>query len=96
MNNIMAIAEMLSEEIQQELTAKYTLTEIERVTRRLVQEIGQQAVAFVVNVQEKPQPEPVVSCPRCDRAIPYVRQRKAQLRTIFWALVGRAGLLSLS
>ena len=70
MNNIMAIAEMLSEEIQQELTAEYTLTDIEQVTRRLVQELGRQAVAVVVNAQEKPYPEPAVSCPQCERHIP--------------------------
>jgi hypothetical protein len=86
MDNITAIAQMLSEEIQQELTTEYTLTDIERVTRRLVKEIGRQAVSAVVNAQEKPYPEPEVSCPRCSRAIPYVRQRSTHLRTLFGGL----------
>jgi hypothetical protein len=86
MDNITAIAQMLSEEIQQELTTEYTLTDIERVTRRLVQEIGRKAIKAVVSTQEKPYPEPEVSCPQCGQTIPYVRQRTAQLRTLFGGL----------
>jgi hypothetical protein len=82
-DNITAIAEMLSQEIQRELSTGYTLSDIERVTRRLVQEIGRQAIATVVNDQEGPYPEKEVSCPRCGQAIPYVRRRTAQLRTLF-------------
>jgi hypothetical protein len=82
-DNITTIARMLSSEIQQELTEGYTLSDIEKTTRRLVQEIGRQAISTVVNSEEKPYPEPEISCPNCDQAIPYVRQRKAQLRTLF-------------
>jgi hypothetical protein len=83
MKNITTIAEMLSKEIQQELTTEYTLTEIEKVTRRLVQEIGRQAITIVVNSEEKPYPEQEISCPGCGQAIPYVRRRPARLRTLF-------------
>ena len=48
MDNITAIAQMLSEEIQQELTTGYTLTDIEQTTCHLVQEIGRQAIVTVV------------------------------------------------
>ena len=83
MDNITAIAQMLSEEIQQELTAGYSLTDIEQTARRLVQEIGRQAIARVVNSEEKPYPEPEVPCTGCGNAMPYVRRRSAQLRTLF-------------
>jgi hypothetical protein len=86
MDNITAIAQMLSKEIQQELTEDYTLTEIEQVTRRLVQEIGRRAIRDVVNAQEKPYPAPEAACPQCGQTIPYVRQRKAHLRTLFGGL----------
>ena len=83
MDHITTIAEMLSKEIQQELATEYTLSDVEKVTRRLVQEIGQQAIAVVVNSEEKPHPAPEISCPSCDQAIAYVRRRPAQLRTLF-------------
>jgi hypothetical protein len=83
MKNITTIAEMLSREIQQELATEYTLSDIEKVTRRLVQEIGRQAIATVVNAEEKPYPEPEINCPKCGQASPYVRRRTAQLRTLF-------------
>jgi hypothetical protein len=83
MKNITTIAEMLSKEIQQELATEYTLTDIEKVTRRLVQEIGRQAIAAVVNAEEKPYPEPEINCPKCGQASPYVRRRTVQLRTLF-------------
>jgi len=86
MNVITAIAQMLSEKIQQELTSEYTLTDIEQFTHRLVMEIGRQAIEVVVNNQEKPYPEPEVPCPQCDQTIPYVRQRPAQMRTLFGRL----------
>jgi hypothetical protein len=83
MENITIIAHMLSEEIQQELITGYTLTDIEQATRRLVQEIGRQAIAMVVNSEEQPYPEREVSCFGCSQAIPYVRWQPAQLRTLF-------------
>jgi hypothetical protein len=83
MDNITKIAEMLSEQIQQELATEYTLSEVEKTTRRLVQEIGRQAIAVVVNSEEKPHPAPEVFCPGCGQAIAYVRRRPAQLRTLF-------------
>ena len=83
MDNITTIAEMLSKEIQQELTDGHTLTDIEQATRRLVQEVGRQAIAIVVNSEEQPYPAGEVPCSGCDGMMPYVRRRSAQLRTLF-------------
>lgn len=83
MDNITPIAKMLSEEIEQELTDEHTLTDIEQVTRRLLKEIGRQAVVMVVNSKEQPYPEPEVPCTKCGQRMPYVRRRPAQLRTLF-------------
>lgn len=82
MESITIIAQKLSEEIQHELSTEYTLTDIEQVTRRLVQEIGRQAIAMVVNAEESRYPETVL-CPPCEKEMPYVRRRTAQLRTLF-------------
>jgi hypothetical protein len=82
MESITIIAQKLSEEIQHELRTEYTLTDIEQVTRRLVQEIGRQAIAMVVNAEESRYPETVL-CPPCKKEMPYVRRRTAQLRTLF-------------
>ena len=83
MDNITKIADMLSEQIQQELATEYTLSDVEKTTRRLIQEIGRQAIAVVVNSEEQQYPKPEVSCPGCGQASPYVRRRPAQLRTLF-------------
>ena len=83
MDNITTIAEMLAEEMAQELAEEYTLTDIEQVTRRLMQEIGRQAIAMVVNLEGQPYPELEVPCIDCGQPMPYVRRRSAQLRTLF-------------
>jgi len=82
-DHITTIAEMLSEEIEQELADEHSLTDIEQVARRLLQETGRQAIAMVVNSKEQPYPEPEVPCARCGQGMPYVRRRSAQLRTRF-------------
>lgn len=86
MDNITTIAEMLSEEIQQELTSGYTLTDIEKTARRLIQEIGRQAIARVVGSEEQAYPEPEISCTECGGTMPYVRRRSAQLRTLLGSM----------
>ncbi|MEN8131932.1 MAG: ISKra4 family transposase [Pseudomonadota bacterium] len=86
MNNITKISEALAEQIQQELSTEYTLSDVEKVTRLLVQEIGRQAIALVVDAEEKPHPEPEISCPSCGQVIPYVRRRSARLRTLFGSM----------
>lgn len=86
MDNITKIAEMLSEQIKQELATEYSLSDVEIATRLLVQEIGRRAIAMVVNSEEKLHPAPEVSCPDCGQEIPRVRRRSAQLRTIFGCL----------
>jgi hypothetical protein len=80
--NITIIAQMLSIEIQHELSTEYRLTDIEQVTRRLVQEIGRQAIAMVVNAEESGYPETVL-CQQCEEEMPYIRRRTVQLRTLF-------------
>ena len=86
MDNITTIAEMLSEEIQQELTSGYTLTDIEKTARRLIQEIGRQAIARVVNSEEQAYAEPEIACTECGGTMPYVRRRPAQLRTLLGSM----------
>ena len=86
MNNITTIAEMLSEQIQQELTTEYTLSDVEKTARVLVQEIGRQAIALVVEAEEKSHAAPEVCCPDCSQVIPYVRRRSARLRTLFGSM----------
>ena len=83
MDNITTMAEMLSEQIQQELATEYTLSDIEKTTRRLVQEIGRQAIGVVVEAEEKSHPVLEISCPGCGQAIPYVRRRPARLISLF-------------
>jgi hypothetical protein len=83
MDNITKMAEMLSAQVEEELAAEYTLSDIEKVTRRLVQEVGRRAIAMTVESVEKPHPEPEAQCPTCGQTIPYVRRRSAQLRTLF-------------
>lgn len=85
-NNITAIVEMLSKEVEQELGEEITLTEIERVTRRMVQELGRQTVTAVVNGQEEQYPEAEITCPKCRHTMWYVRRRRAKLRTIFGSM----------
>lgn len=83
MDNITKMAEMLNAQIEQELATEYTLSDIEKVTRRLVQEVGRRAIAMTVESVEKPHPEPEAHCASCGQSMPYVRRRPAQLRTLF-------------
>ena len=82
MDNITTITEMLSEQIQEELATDYTMSDLEQVTRRLVQEIGRQAIAQVVNAEENRYPESVL-CQGCESDMLYISRRSAQLRTLF-------------
>lgn len=83
MDNITAIAQMLSSEIEQGLSPNHTLSDIERTTRQMLQEIGRRAVAQVVEAEEKRYPAPAARCGSCGEAVPYVRRRRIQLRTLF-------------
>jgi hypothetical protein len=51
-----------------------------------VQEIGRQALALVVDAEEKPHPARDVFCPSCGKVISYVRRRPARLRTLFGSM----------
>ena len=86
MDNITTIAQMLSAHVQQALTVGYSLADIEQVTRQLVQEVGRQTVAAVVNAEEGRYPETELVCPHCGSMMTYVRRRTAQLRTLFGGL----------
>ena len=86
MDNITTIAQMLSTHVQQALTSDYSLADIEQVTRRLIQEVGRQTVAAVVNAEEGRYLEPTLPCPGCGSTMSYIRQRTAQLRTLLGRL----------
>jgi hypothetical protein len=62
MNNIMAIAEMLSDQIQQELKVGHTLSDVEKTARTLLGEIGRQTIALVVKAEEAAQLAPEAPC----------------------------------
>lgn len=95
MNNITAIVEMLSKEVEQELGEEITLTEIERVTRRMVQELGRQTVTAVVNGQEEQYPEAEITCPKCRHRIGVRATAAGEVANDIWEYVGKAGLLSM-
>lgn len=86
MNHITKIAEMLSEQLQHELSTEYTLSDVEKVTRRLLLEVGRQAVAFRLQAEEKRQREADVGCPDCGQKMPYVRRRATRLRTLYGSM----------
>jgi ribosomal protein L34E len=82
MDNITSMADMLAEQIQQELTGEYTLSDLEQVTRSNLQELGRRAITKVINAEEKRYPE-TTTCPCCKKEMAYVRRRPTQLRTLF-------------
>lgn len=59
------------------------MTDIERATRRSLQELGRLAVALQVQTRAAPYPEPAAPCPHCDETAEYVRRRSVKLRTLF-------------
>ena len=86
MDNIMAIAQMLSEELAQELQAEAKMSAVERKVRRLLQEIGRQAVTTYIQAQEAAYPASETACPHCEQQAKYVRRRPTQLWTMFGRL----------
>ena len=86
MDNITTIAQMLSTHVQQALASDYSLADIEQETRRLLQEVGRQTVAAVVNDAQARYPERELPCPGCGAMMPYIRQRTTQLRTLLGCL----------
>jgi len=83
MDHITKITEMLSKQVAQELSTGYTLSDMEKVTRRLLKEMGRQTLAKAVEAEEKRRMAPEVSCPGCGEGIPYVRRRATRLWTLF-------------
>lgn len=81
-DHITAIAQMLSLHVQQALPTDYSMMDIEQVARRLMQELGRQTVAAVIQAEEGRYPEPDWPCPQCESRMSYIRQRTAQLRTL--------------
>ena len=78
MDNITTIAQMLSTHVQQALAPDHSLADIEQETRRLMQEVGRQTVAAVVNGQEGRYPERELPCPHCGSRMTYNRQQQRQ------------------
>lgn len=86
MDNITTIAQMLSTHVREALATDHSLADIEQVTRRLLQEVGRQTVAAVVNSEEARYPERELRCAECGFMMTYIRQRTAQLRTLLGRL----------
>ena len=82
MDNITTIAQMLSTHVREALASDHSLADIEQVTRRLLQEVGRQTVAAVVNSEETRYPEPELLCGHCGCTMSYIRRRTAHLRTL--------------
>lgn len=84
MNNNTGLAEMVAKAVKAKLEEEATpidLSEIERTTRQLLQEIGGQAVKMAVALSQPKYVEPTVLC-GCGNEAKYVRRRKARLYTI--------------
>ncbi len=83
MNNLTAISEKLAEEIEKQMVENQvtiSLSEIERTSRKLLQEIGRQAIAKVTQEQETAYPEQVI-CKKGHK-MRYQRMRSATLHTV--------------
>ena len=75
MDNITAIAQMLSEELARALPGAAKMSAVERKVRYLLQEIGRQAVTTYLQAQETAYPAPATACPHCEQQASYVRRR---------------------
>ena len=92
MNNITKMAEMMVELIKTELDQKetITLTDIEKTTRAVMQEVGRQAVAAAVESMNPIYPEGTSRCD-CGNEATYIRQRPTQLHTLFGKMEVKRG-----
>ncbi len=86
MGNITTIAQMLSTHVREALASDHNLADIEPETRRLMQAVGRQTVAAVVNGEAGRYPEPELPCPHCGPMTTYARQRTAHPRTLLGCL----------
>lgn len=91
MDNLNAISEKVAVAIMEHMTAEgttLTLSEIEKTSRTLLQEIGQQAISQVIQATETVYPESV----QCQKGheMTYQRMRSARLHTVHgWCKVKR-------
>ena len=81
MNNITEIAEMVTEAIKAD-EGIGDLTQIEQATRQVMQQIGRQVITHILAESQPSYAEPYIDCD-CGEKSKYVRQRTAQLHTMF-------------
>lgn len=88
MNDITTIVEKITELVKTRLNhseKSVTMTEIERTTRELLLELGRQVVEKTTQGMAQKYPEETSEC-ACGQKATYIRQRNAQLRTLFGKL----------
>lgn len=84
MNNITKIAKGLAEEITkrvEEQDVDVTMTELERMTRQVLQEVGREALGEIVTAKEGKYVEREVSC-KCGASAKYERRREGCFHTM--------------
>ena len=81
MENITIIAQMVAETIIKQLEESVSMTDIERMTRQVINQIGQIALEKTLHAQVPPYPESCSPCV-CGQLADYKRQRQTKLRTL--------------
>lgn len=85
MNNITQIAALFAELVADELEENPKATNLEQVTRRLLQEVGRQGFEKLIQNKNSQYPDEKVDC-QCGGEASYVRMRGAVLRTVLGKL----------
>lgn len=84
MNNITKIAEQVAEEIKmrvEEEDVDVTMTELERMTRQVMQEVGREALGQIITAKEGKYVEGEVGC-KCGGRAKYERRREGCFHTM--------------
>lgn len=81
MDNITTVAQMVAETIMNQLEESATMTDIERMTRQVINQIGQQALEKSISSQVPTYPERYSPC-SCGEMATYNRKRTTKLHTL--------------
>jgi hypothetical protein len=76
------MAQLLAEEIRRTVAEVHTLTDFEQTGHRILQQVGQRALAMAVEAEEERYPAAEMACRGCGQGMAFVRRRSAQLRTV--------------
>lgn len=81
MDNITSIAQMVANIVITQLKESASMTDIERVTQKVMHQIGQASLEKTINAQVPTYPEPLSLC-SCSKEAPYKRKRTTKLYTL--------------